>query len=116
MTIVELVESSPINSRVADGKEQSYFVAEYKYKVDGLTYIHSEEHFFVNQFEAENNKRFIADDDSIELWYDRVNPDNSSLEDPSDDSLIYLFICTIFVLWMFYMSWLLVKYYDLEIA
>ena len=112
----QLVSFSKIQERIKDKKPDFFFVLQYEYKANNVSYYHSEGESYLTREKSEARIRFLKSADrEISIWYDSNNPSISKSTHPTSDWKMYLFMVLILMGWIWYLKWLLLKYYVLEI-
>ncbi|MGB3585246.1 MAG: DUF3592 domain-containing protein [Tunicatimonas sp.] len=105
-----------IQERIRENEPEYFFKVYYSFDVDeeifeiireqGLRLIEEAEQ---NLMIAQTNKQ------SIPVWYNKSNPENTELEMEGTNWFIYLFAIGLIILMLAYLRWIMLKYYELEI-
>ena len=108
------VKISGIQERIKNGDPDFFFNVTYQY---GPGWTHSVEESFPTAFQAQDKTEVLGQDSyEVELWFNTNTPAISTLEGPGPSSFVYLVMTLISVAWLAYFRWLLIKYYQLELA
>lgn len=106
------IEISRVQERIKNDKPDFFFRVTYQY---GAGSIHVSEESYPSEFMANNRIEILTKYTSgVPLWFSGRN--TSTLVDPTSQWYIHFIIALFFLTLLAYFKWLLIKYYQLELA
>jgi len=108
------IEIGKVQERIKDDKPEFYFKVVYEYG-PGLSYNHEES----NQSEflvKDKHEILLRDSSQVEIWFASNSPEIARMQNPSAHWYLYFIFSGVFFSALLYFRWLLIKYYQLELA
>lgn len=110
------IEFTKIQERIRENEPEYFFKVYYSFDVNEETFDVTREQGFRSIDKAEQNLMIAQNNrQSIPVWYDKSNPENTELEMEGTNWFIYLFAIGLIILMLAYFRWIMLKYYELEI-
>ena len=116
-TKATITDDKGVQERYMNGELEYFYSIGYEFNANGQHFIAFLEKGFEDRAWAEIELDvMLAESKSVALWYEKSNPSNTTFENEGPRWPIYLGLLVLLTLLLAYFRWLMLKYYELELA